>query len=503
VQATATVENALSGVVVLGATGTDVNATVASFTDFDPAELSANYTATINWGDGSTPTTGTVTETSPGTFSVSGKYSYAAVGVYQVSVTLSNSAGSNVTAISLVSVFTDTQFEDIVAGSEESSNVGPNTKTDTLQNGTTTATFQRGSQDTNTVKFGISDYSVNTAGPADFFDIQAGGAMDGDTVTITYTYSGDIIDPKIEFYDPSTGSYEVVKSDSGLANSFVVNPANHTITVIFDNLSTPAVDELTGTVFAVVLHDEEILVGSGGGALGGVTVNIPTPTTTLITTALVALESHGSGGGEDYSAEATFLSNNQLVLAVTPSTETEAAVSRASATTGETSGTAEGDNAEDPYGYWLRLLGEDLFLQWLQLSQATPQAPTPSEEAAPATVTRTGEVEPPAILAAEPTDALTAVFSDIDVMEAPSAFDAMDDMSMFQAATLVPAENSADTFNPQLAVAATLAGLGYAEVSARVRSNSSKASAKAGSDKPRAARGRGRSLGFTELPERT
>ncbi len=52
----------------------------------------ARYTATIDWGDGSTPTTGIVSGSS-GNYSVAGSHTYADGGTYPVNVTITNAQG--------------------------------------------------------------------------------------------------------------------------------------------------------------------------------------------------------------------------------------------------------------------------------------------------------------------------------------------------------------------------------------------------------------------------
>jgi hypothetical protein len=68
----------------ISATGTNVNAIegqpfngpVATFTDPDPAATSAEYTATIDWGDGTPVTPGAVSGPVSGSFTVSGTHTY-------------------------------------------------------------------------------------------------------------------------------------------------------------------------------------------------------------------------------------------------------------------------------------------------------------------------------------------------------------------------------------------------------------------------------------------
>jgi hypothetical protein len=62
---------------------------VASFTDDDPSANAGSFTATINWGDGSPATPGTI-GASEDTFFVLGQHTYADEGAYTVKVTISD-----------------------------------------------------------------------------------------------------------------------------------------------------------------------------------------------------------------------------------------------------------------------------------------------------------------------------------------------------------------------------------------------------------------------------
>jgi hypothetical protein len=79
-----------------GATeGTAFSGTVATFTDAYAGNVAADFTATINWGDGTT-TTGTVTGGS-GTFTVSGSHTYADEGPFTVTAVLTDNAPGTAT----------------------------------------------------------------------------------------------------------------------------------------------------------------------------------------------------------------------------------------------------------------------------------------------------------------------------------------------------------------------------------------------------------------------
>jgi Bacterial Ig-like domain (group 3) len=71
------------------------NVSVATFTDANPGTQPSDYTATIDWGDGTTPTAGTVQAVSGGGFRVVGTHTYAAAGTFSVHVTVNdiNAAG--------------------------------------------------------------------------------------------------------------------------------------------------------------------------------------------------------------------------------------------------------------------------------------------------------------------------------------------------------------------------------------------------------------------------
>jgi len=78
--------------------------TLATFTDPGGAEALADYSATINWGDGSTGA-GTISfNTSTGVFSVAGSHAYAASGSSMASVTVHHDAATDAVVTSAATV---------------------------------------------------------------------------------------------------------------------------------------------------------------------------------------------------------------------------------------------------------------------------------------------------------------------------------------------------------------------------------------------------------------
>ena len=73
---------------------------VASFTDTDTVSVAGDFTASINWGDGTPVTAGTVTG-SNGSFQVSGSHTYAAAGQEIVAVTMTDDGPGTATATAI------------------------------------------------------------------------------------------------------------------------------------------------------------------------------------------------------------------------------------------------------------------------------------------------------------------------------------------------------------------------------------------------------------------
>ncbi|HEY0512536.1 MAG TPA: hypothetical protein VGH73_11565 [Thermoanaerobaculia bacterium] len=100
--ATATVTEAdvLAGTPVSFAaqSSTIFSGAVATFTDTNTANVAGDFTATINWGDGSVTSPGTITG-GGGAFTVSGNHTYAMPGVFPVTVTLTDDAPGTATAM--------------------------------------------------------------------------------------------------------------------------------------------------------------------------------------------------------------------------------------------------------------------------------------------------------------------------------------------------------------------------------------------------------------------
>ncbi len=86
-----------TGLTVQAVEGQRFQGAVATFTDADPNGQVSEYTATIDWGDGTT-TSGVVTTNGSGGFSVTGSHTYAEEGAHTLSITIQDAGGATATA---------------------------------------------------------------------------------------------------------------------------------------------------------------------------------------------------------------------------------------------------------------------------------------------------------------------------------------------------------------------------------------------------------------------
>lgn len=79
---------------LIGAVGTAVSGTIATFTDTKPGTSASTLSATITWGDGSTSAGAISAGASAGTYVVTGSHSYNLGGTYATSIQVSDTAGA-------------------------------------------------------------------------------------------------------------------------------------------------------------------------------------------------------------------------------------------------------------------------------------------------------------------------------------------------------------------------------------------------------------------------
>jgi hypothetical protein len=92
-----------TGLSLTAVEATQTNQTVATFTDPGGAETLSHYSASIDWGDNSATTTGTISVTG-GVFSVSGSHLYTEEGAYSIIITLHHDSAADASATTSVTV---------------------------------------------------------------------------------------------------------------------------------------------------------------------------------------------------------------------------------------------------------------------------------------------------------------------------------------------------------------------------------------------------------------
>jgi hypothetical protein len=102
-----------AGAPTLSATaGVPVSAVLDGFTDTDPTATAADFTATIDWGDG-TRSSGTIAPGSGGGFVVAGNHTYAEAGSYTAQVTVDDFDGSELTTQAFAQVARRSTFTSV------------------------------------------------------------------------------------------------------------------------------------------------------------------------------------------------------------------------------------------------------------------------------------------------------------------------------------------------------------------------------------------------------
>jgi hypothetical protein len=84
------------GASVTGQAGVAFTGTVATYTDADPAGTSSDYSATINWGDGSV-SAGTIAPSGSG-FQVTGTHTYSSGGLFATTISIADAGGAKTVA---------------------------------------------------------------------------------------------------------------------------------------------------------------------------------------------------------------------------------------------------------------------------------------------------------------------------------------------------------------------------------------------------------------------
>ena len=247
-----------TGLTISGIVGAPLTAKVASFTDADPNGAAGDFTALIDWGDGTSPTAGSITANGSSGFDVTGTHTYAATGTFSIIVSVTDVGGSRTSGKSTG-----------IIGTQPTLSINNTTVTEG-NSGTTnaqfTVTLSSASTQTVTVDYVTGD-STATA-PSDY-DAQAGTlsfAPGVTTRTIDISVKGDTVpEPNETFFvtllNPVNAAIAVAQGTG------TINDDDEIGFVQFSS-STATVAESAGSV--------SLTVNRTGDTSGATTVNFET-----------------------------------------------------------------------------------------------------------------------------------------------------------------------------------------------------------------------------------
>jgi hypothetical protein len=211
--------------------------------------------ATVDWGDGSPE--GTLTVNPDGTAALT--HTYLAEGTFTVAVTNHNGPfdDTSTTLVFMTLPGVSTSTFGVVGPGETGTLSLPNALQATLTHdpaGATPAILYLALYGTNPGPPGSVDPSVpvGVVVASAVYDVRVTGAAGGDRLTVTYAIPPGTALASLLFFNPVTNSFVPVNGSTVVPNSYSVDEAAHTVTVIFDQTSFPTLTRLGGTRFAVL-----------------------------------------------------------------------------------------------------------------------------------------------------------------------------------------------------------------------------------------------------------
>ncbi len=206
------------------------NTTVATFTDANPAATVSDFTATIDWGDGTPTTVGTIAQ--PGgvgtAFDVEGTHAYAKPGTYQTKVVVTDVGGS-VVYIPGTATVTDPSLSGTAVSF-------------TAQEGLTTGTILLATIDNPNTLAGVSQLTatVNWGDSATDFVVPvvlAGGTPTDSIFQINSSHT---------YADEGTYTVSILVTTTGGATTAPLSPLTATATVVDAPIVSVGSDSISG-----------------------------------------------------------------------------------------------------------------------------------------------------------------------------------------------------------------------------------------------------------------
>jgi VCBS repeat-containing protein len=249
---------------ISGTEGTAINPTVATFTDANPNATLSDFSAMINWGDGSV-TPGTVVAQAGGGFAVQGGHTYAEEGHCQTTVTVDDIGGSTTTTVSTTAI-----VDPPVVANPDSNGVA--------KGQTVSVSATKG------VLANDSDPDDLTVEAVDGRTQAVGNTIEGKYGSLTlnadgsYVYKADPGSLPSQIVAQDTFSYSVSDGHGGVANStlslLVFNPSTYyqsgaNTTLVSNGVQPNVLDGSAGNDVLIGGRTPDVLVGGNGDTLTG------------------------------------------------------------------------------------------------------------------------------------------------------------------------------------------------------------------------------------------
>jgi hypothetical protein len=288
-----------------------------------------DFTAMIDWGDGSPDTPGTIKLLSDGsTFAVYGDHTYPTGQTdYPIDVTIVF-AGFSAQPVtdSVAAVLTDSQFANLTAANVTRA-IGTQT-TLLASTANAAATLTGASSQMKTTLF-VADYANNpvpgtSVQGVSYYDLRATNPVGDAQLAVTFRFQAGAGVPELEYFDPTQNKYVPVEGSTRYP-PIQVGPGVLSVTVVFDSTSMPTLATLKGSVFTIVLA--------------------PIEATTQNTISPAVAIAYGSGSGLTVTRDVSFQASG-LVVGLRPSQDVTAAVARADLSGGGDDGLADADPAD-------------------------------------------------------------------------------------------------------------------------------------------------------------
>ena len=312
--------------------GVSITKDLAILTGVTSATLS-DYVATIVWGDGSQNSAGTFTPSpnQPGVFQVLGTHTYNSLEVFTGSVTVTRISDNTSSSSSFNAVVLTPRQKDQLNGASGAILPPGGQSADARINGINTFYKQPQTNPKTVILFAGSfidnPQSFAPTLPAqNFYDVRLINPEPGALLTLTANFSGGLqrgSSPYLQFAQDTSTSYQNVVSANNLV---IINYIDSTITVYLDRTSFPLINNLRGTVFAVVTNTTQVSPNTitilPATFTGGTAVSIAWgASSTLVDVAAAASASNTT---------LTFQNSRQTTLSLAPSQSNGTVLLRAS-----------------------------------------------------------------------------------------------------------------------------------------------------------------------------